>query len=207
MAASDDDLLSRATQGDHDALVDLLEKHGASIRNGLSRKIPRRWRSLISEDDVMQQTFTDAFLDISQFVPQGEGSFAAWLATLANRNLLDSIRMLNADKRGGNRLRIEPASSDESFVMLYELVGAISATPSRNVAKMEAKAAIEQATQQLPETHRKVVEMYDLEGRPIGEVAKALQRSEGAVFMLRARAHRRLAEILGAASRFLSGSA
>jgi DNA-directed RNA polymerase specialized sigma24 family protein len=39
--------------------------------------------------------------------------------------------------------------------------------------------------------------MFDLEGRPVQQIASALQRSEGAVYMLRARAHDRLREILG----------
>ena len=43
--------------------------------------------------------------------------------------------------------------------------------------------------------------MYDLMGKPVAEVAAALGRSEGAVYLLRVRAHRRLADILGAKSR------
>ena len=39
------------------------------------------------------------------------------------------------------------------------------------------------------------------------EVASALNRSPGAILMLRARAHNRLRQILGTASDFLSGSA
>jgi DNA-directed RNA polymerase specialized sigma24 family protein len=49
--------------------------------------------------------------------------------------------------------------------------------------------------------------MWDLEGHSVEEVAASLGRSPGAVYMLRARAHRQLAEIMGAPSRFLSGSA
>jgi DNA-directed RNA polymerase specialized sigma24 family protein len=48
--------------------------------------------------------------------------------------------------------------------------------------------------------------MYDLEGRPVQEVAQALGRSPGAVYMLRARAHRRLSEIMGTASRYVTDS-
>ncbi len=155
----------------------------------------------------MQQTCADAFLDISRFIPQGEGSFARWLATLADRNLLDALRMLEADKRGGARRRIEPVAGDDSLVALYELVTATTTSPSRLAARNEAKAAIEKAVQQLPETYRHAVVMYDLQDRPIQEVAEALKRSPGAVFMLRARAHRRLAELMGTASDFLSGSA
>ena len=65
----------------------------------------------------------------------------------------------------------------------------------------------EKAIQRLPDTYVQVITMYDLEGRPLKEVARALNRTLGATSMLRARAHRRLAELMGTASRFLSDSA
>ncbi|HEY3242379.1 MAG TPA: sigma-70 family RNA polymerase sigma factor, partial [Phycisphaerae bacterium] len=56
----------------------------------------------------------------------------------------------------------------------------------------------------LPADYAKVVRMYDLEGRSVAEVAAAVGRSEGAVYMLRSRAHDRLRELLASASRFMS---
>ena len=49
--------------------------------------------------------------------------------------------------------------------------------------------------------------LYDLECQPPQQVAEALGRSVGAVHMLRARAHDRLRELLGSASKFFSDSA
>jgi DNA-directed RNA polymerase specialized sigma24 family protein len=57
----------------------------------------------------------------------------------------------------------------------------------------------------LPDVYRQVVEMYDLKGHSADEVATALGRTQGAMFMVRKRAHRLLAELMGAPSRFLSG--
>ena len=115
--------------------------------------------------------------------------------------------MLEAETRGGNRQRIEPGANDESFAALYEVLGGTSTTASRQAARKEAKAALEKAIRRLPDTYVQVITMYDLEGRPLKEVARALNRTPGATSMLRARAHRRLAELMGTASRFLSGSA
>ena len=200
-------LLSRAIDGDTDALTQLLEAHGPMLRAFLAGKIPAHLQSVLSEDDVVQQTYADAFLGIGSFVPQGDRSFTNWLVTLAERNLTDAIRMLHREKRGGDRRRVEPAASEESLMALYELVGATTTTPSRLAARSEAKAAMNQAISRLPELYRQVVEMYDLQGRSVDEVAAALGRRPGAVFMLRARALRRLAEIMGSASDYLSGSA
>jgi len=206
MAAREDEQLRKAATGGREALAELLEAHGPAVRERLSGAIPKRWRSLLSLDDVMQQTYADAFLDIGQFVPQGEGSFPAWLLTLAKRNLLDALRMLEAEKRGGGRKQAKSPPGDESFVALYERLGGTSSTPSRKVARSEACSALQRAIKRLPGAQRRVVQMYDLEDRPIGEVAAALGRSEGAIYMLRARAHRRLCEIMGTASKYLSSS-
>jgi RNA polymerase sigma-70 factor (ECF subfamily) len=200
-------LLNRAIDGDADALIQLLEGHGPTLRGFLAGKIPAHLQSVLSEDDVVQQTFADAFLGIGSFVPQGDNSFTNWLVTLAERNLTDAIRMLHREKRGGDRRRVEPAASDESLMALYELVGATTTTPSRHAARSEAEAVMNQAISRLPELYRRVVEMYDLQGRSVDEVAAALGRRPGAVFMLRERALRRLAEMMGSASDYLSGSA
>ena len=46
--------------------------------------------------------------------------------------------------------------------------------------------------------------LYDIEGRSVQEVGAHLNRSPGAVYMLRARAHEQLAGLLGHASAFLT---
>jgi RNA polymerase sigma-70 factor (subfamily 1) len=204
MTTAEERILDRAQAGDTDALVGLLEKHGRAVRQAIAGRIPRRWRSMLSEDDVMQQTYVDAMLGIGRFVYQGEGSFRAWLASLAKCNLLDAVKALEAEKRGGGRRRVTEGLGDESYVALYEYLGAISATPSRDAAGHEARDALGRALEQLPASYRRVVEMYDLQGREIEDVAAALNRSKGAVYMLRARAHRQLAEIMGTVSRYLT---
>ena len=97
-------------------------------------------------------------------------------------------------------------NSDDSFVALYEFVAASITSPSGQVARSEARVHLEKAIEALPEDYKQIVKMYDLEGRPMDEVARTLDRSPGAGYMLRARAHRKLAELLGGASGFLSGA-
>jgi RNA polymerase sigma factor (sigma-70 family) len=207
MSTSDEDLAHRAAQGEQESLVELLERYAPSVRARLAGEISQRWQSVLSEDDVMQQTYADVLRDIGKLVWHGPDSFVGWLATIAQRNLLDGIKMLEADKRGGNARRVEVPGSDESFIALHEFLAGSTSTPSRQVAKAEARSMIAGALDKLPAFYRQVVRMYDLEGRPVQEVAAALKRSPGAVFMLRARAHARLREELGAASGYFSNSA
>ncbi len=207
MADSDGKRLGLGIQGDERALTELLEKHGPAIRRRLAGAIPKRWQSLLSEDDVLQQTYVDAFRDIGRFVGDKGRAFEGWLHTLAKRNMLDAIKMLEADKRGGDRRRIEPGSRDESMAALYEVLGGTISTPSRKAARQEAGDALKKALESLPTAYRQAIELYDLEGRPIEEVAAALERSCGAIYMLRSRAHRLLAEIMGSQSKYFSEKA
>jgi RNA polymerase sigma factor (sigma-70 family) len=199
--------IRRAVAGDREALAELLKQHRAAVRHALAGRIPARWQAVLTVDDVMQQTYVDVYLDIGRFDVERDGSFRAWLMTLAKRNLLDALRMLGRQKRGKEWRRVGAAAVDESFVALYERLTDPRSTPSRQAAAREVRTRLEGALELLPPTHRVVVQMCDLESRPVQEVAASLKRTPGAVHMLRVRAHRELAELLGTPSRFFSGSA
>ncbi len=76
--------------------------------------------------------------------------------------------------------------------------------PGQGAARGELKDIIESTLQQLPADYEQAVRLYDMEGKPIAEVAQALERSNAAVHMLRARAHDRLKELLGESTNFFS---
>ena len=206
MADTEEELVRRAARGDREVLAELFRRVGPLVRPGIASAIPKRWQSLITVDDVMQQTYTDAFLNIHRFEPRGEGSLAAWLTTLARRNLRDALKMLERDKRGGDRRGLSLEAPIDSCVALYDLLTGSGTSPSRAAAKDEATSALNQAIAGLPPTYAQVVRLYDIEGKPVEEVAHAVSRSPGAIYMLRARAHDRLRELMGSPSRYLSGS-
>jgi len=195
-----------AASGDEEALSRLLERFGPTVRERLKGKIGETWRASIDEDDVMQVTYMEAFLRIERFKPRGEGAFVAWLSQVAENNLRDALRGLQAAKRPNPKDRVGQGggASDESYAALVELIGTSEATPSRAAAKSEYGELIEQALGTLPPDYERVVRKCDLEGRPAADVAAELGRSAGAVYMLRARAHERLADALGAASKFFT---
>ena len=203
MGESTDSLLQRAIDGDSRALGEILKQHGPSVRRTLAGKIPRRWRAVLSEDDVMQQTYADAVADITRFAPRESGSLRAWLITLARRNLLDAVSMLGAEKRGGKRRRIDPA---DHHLALAGLIDGVGETPSRHMIRTEGKAALFRAIDQLPDLYAQVVVLYDIEGWAVRDVAATLHKSAGAIFMLRVRAHDRLRRLMGTPSKYFTAS-
>ena len=207
MSTPDEELVNAAIDGDGEALAQLLRQHGPVVRRSLEGGIPKRWQSILSVDDVLQQTYTDAFLDVGTFVSRGEGAFRAWLVTLAKRNLLDAVKAMKAARRGGHRRRVEARSTEESVQVLVELLSDSGSTPSRHAATGEACTAMEVAITHLPPTYAQVVRMCDLEARPVEEVAQTVDRTVGAVYLLRIRAHDRLRTLMGRTSKYFSDGA
>jgi len=197
-------LIARAVGGDPDALTDLLTEFGPRLEAALH--FGRRWRTVIDVADVMQVTYLEAFIRITRFDPNA-GSFLRWLRTIAANNLRDAIRGLSGRNRPPPERRITMDANADSVVELFDLLNATTTTPSRVTGKNEIHLLIRAAVARLPADYRTVIQKYDLEGGSITEVAAALNRSKGAIHMLRARAHDQLRTMLGAESLFFESRA
>lgn len=202
MAEPDAAQFERAVAGDPDALSGLLEHYGERVAIEIRAQISRTWQSLLDADDVMQVTYIEAFLQVGALAAREPAGFLAWLRRIARNNLQDALRSLSGKKRPPQDRRVQDPGGEESYVALISLLGADSATPSRSVARGEARTLVQAALEQLPDDYAAVIRMYDLEGHGIDEVASAMGRSPGAVHMLRARAHDHIRPLLGSPSKF-----
>jgi RNA polymerase sigma-70 factor (ECF subfamily) len=193
--------LARAIEGDLDALTRLLEQYGSVVRQSIRDKIPRQLRSILSEDDVMQETYAEAYLSVRQL--NAEAAFVAWLRRIARNNLLDAIRSFRADRRGRNHRRVTADGIESGAVSLLELLPDQGTTPSQAAMRREWADVLQEALLALPDAYRQVLQLYDLEGRSVSEVSALLQCSPGAVYMRRSRALRMLREALTGLSHYV----
>lgn len=199
-----DRALDLAQDGDIEALVGLLEASAPSIRAIIEPKIGRKHRSMLSIDDVMQVTYMEAISRFETFTGGGARGFRAWVTRIAENNLIDAVRGLEAAKRPNPSKRIENRSHEDSMVAMVEAIGVTVSTPSLVAHKGEVVSVIQMAVSRLPEDYARVITMYDLQGRSIEEVVQEMGRSKGAVYMLRARAHEHLKDVLGSESRYFT---
>ena len=198
-------LVRKAIAGDADAVTGLLDRYGPDVERSLS--ISREWRSVLDPADVMQVTYFEAFLQIPQYDPDRSEPFRAWLQRIAENNLRDAICGLQSQKRPQPADRVAPSPDGDSAAGLFNLLGVTSTTPSRNARRDERANQLNAALDALPDDYGRAVKLYDLEARPIEEVATLMNRSKGAVHMLRARAHDRLKGLLGSESAWFTSSA
>ncbi|MEQ8770269.1 MAG: RNA polymerase sigma factor [Phycisphaerales bacterium] len=199
-----EDLLAKALKGDRAALIDLLEAFGPMVRARIEPKIGAHLRPLIEADDIMQVTYMEAVTRLDSFTSGGAKGFLAWVTRIAENNLTDAARAADAAKRPDPRKRITGGDANSSMIAMVEHLGMTVTTPSRAAATGEAVSALERTLARLPEIYAKVIRLYDLEQWPVDEVAEEIGRSEGAVYMLRARAHERLRDLLGSESQYFT---
>jgi len=198
------ELLRKAVAGDDDALETLLEQHGPDVERGL--RIGREWRSVLEPADVMQVTYLEAFEQIARFDPDRAEPFEAWLRHIAENNLRDAIRGLRRQKRPQPENRIRTVDAGDTSCALLATLGVTVTTPSSLAEGQERQARLHALLDALPDDYGSVIRLYDLEGLSIGDVANRMQRSSGAVHMLRARAHDKLRAILGTESAWFTSS-
>jgi len=197
-------LLANARSGDDAALAALLERITPELRRRIIPRIGPRYRSSIDEDDVLQVTFIEAFIRFPAFEDRGEDAFMSWLLRISENNLRDAIRALEAAKRPSPSARIRRGAQTDSYDTLIDAIGATRTTPSRVAGKDEAVEHLDTAINKLPPDYAEVIRALDIEQRPADEVAMAMGRSTGAVYMLRSRAHDALRNELGSASQLFS---
>jgi RNA polymerase sigma-70 factor (ECF subfamily) len=200
----DQALVARAVEGDRDALVELLQEHAPQLRRRLAGRIAPHWRAALEIDDVLQVTYLEAFQRIASFEYRGPGSLLAWLTRIALNNLHDALKSLERAKRLPPEKRLAPASEADSSLLLLNVLGANTDTPSRHAAAHEIHAAVLQALDRLPADYAQVLRLYDLQCCVAEQVARQMNRSIGAVYMMRSRALDRLREVLGSASNYFS---
>jgi RNA polymerase sigma-70 factor, ECF subfamily len=201
---SDDNFqLRAAVAGDSDAMSELLQRYGPQVERTLD--ISREWRSVLEPTDVMQVTYLEAFMQIARYDPDRSEPFRAWLQRIAENNLRDAIRGLQRQKRPQPSQRVMPSPDAPS--QLLEQLGATSTTPSRHATHDERVSMLEAALDALPDDYARVVRLYDLRSVPMAQITQEMKRSAGAIHMLRARAHDRLRQLLGAESQWFGSSA
>jgi RNA polymerase sigma-70 factor, ECF subfamily len=205
-ASSEDELIVKAVEGDQSALEQLLITNHGSLLAHIKKLIPSKVRASICHDDVLQQTYLNAFRSISRFEPRGGGSFYGWLRLIAERQLMDACKKRDREQLS-EKAAHSPAGAaggdNSSLRGLLSLVAGDEPVPGQEAMLHELQGEFHVALAEMPENYRQIVTLRYLEDRPLEEVAQILGMSEGAVRGLCHRARQHLKEELLRLSRFV----
>lgn len=186
MGENDRSLLAKARVGDIEAFEELIESYRKKVFNIALRMVGNR------EDasDLAQEVFIRIFKSLKSF--KEESQFSTWVYRITTNVCLDHIRK---NKKTNNvSLEEEIELSENSVKKQYS-----DASPSPDIIaeRNEVRRIISSAVRLLPEDHRSVIVLRDIQGFSYEEISKILNCPEGTVKSRLNRARQILRERLG----------
>ena len=158
--SADDRLRIEAAQRDPSRFGELYEENFYRVYAYVARRVCGRHHV----EDLTAEVFFEALAGIGKFEWRGV-PFAAWLLRIASRVIADYFQRLGRESANPKAEPERPAPDEiERSAMLFQLV------------------------ERLPEAQSRVIHLRFVEQKSIGEIARELGRSEGAVKQLQLRA-------------------
>jgi RNA polymerase sigma-70 factor, ECF subfamily len=177
-------LVERCQAGDLSAFEPLVEKY----RQRVWRLALRMVRDREEAWDVAQEAFVRAWQALPNF--KGQSAFYTWLFRIAVNVASDRLRQRGARARA---FGAEQVSEDE----MARTVTDTSAMPDDTAEQQERRLRIRRGLDALPEHHRTIIMLSDLEGLSYREIAEVLQIPMGTVMSRLHNARKRLRDVLG----------
>ena len=194
MPTDDHSLVQRARSGDERAFRTLVERYQKKVYAVALGMVKDREEAM----DVVQEAFVKVHRSLDTF--KADATFYTWLYRITVNVCIDVIR-----RRGA--MRAEAVEFDErvGHDLAEANLGAVSSqlgsNPEKSVLRRELGEKIQEALEQIPEKHRAILLLRELDGLSYEELAQALEIPKGTVmsrlFHARAKVQKLLSESLG----------
>lgn len=163
---SDERILVEAAQRDPSRFAELYERNFDRVYAYVSRRLTDR----SAVEDVTAEVFRQALANLGQFKWRGS-PFVAWLVRIAANAVTDHWRRVSREQPMLEADGPESAPSDPT-----------------SIDAVERRALLFRLVRSLPADQRRVIEMRFAQEKGVREIARELNRSEGAVKQLQFRA-------------------
>src|SRR5262245_10215045 len=138
-------------------------------------------RGKLDPSDVVQQTLLQAYQNLEQLRGNTDGERTAWLRRILANVLTDAARRFGAAARDVAQERSLEKALDQSSACLEAWLTADQSSPSQQVIQKEQLLRLSQALDQLPEDQRIAVELRQIQGYSVEEIAEQVGRTKSAV--------------------------
>ena len=157
---TDEEIVARVVGGETLLFELLMRRH--------NQRVYRTVRAILGADneaeDVMQQTYLNAFTHLASFA--GQARFSTWLTSIAVNESLGRRR-----RSGVAALRIASSSEDDDPILHIRATGP---DPEQQVMTSELEHLVEEEIMRLAENYRTVIVLRQVEGLSTEETAKIL---------------------------------
>jgi RNA polymerase sigma-70 factor (ECF subfamily) len=163
-------LIARLQAGDKAACAECIELHAPSVY----RLALRLMGDEVDAEDVMQETFLNAFKAINSF--EGRSGLGTWLYRIAH-----NAAMMRLRRTSPHLVSVEETLDGDRPGLVPRQLFDWCCLPEEDFATEEVRVELERAVRELPDTFRGVFVLRELEGLSTSQTAAALELSEGAV--------------------------
>jgi RNA polymerase sigma-70 factor, ECF subfamily len=185
---TDDALVAAAGAGSEVAFEQLFERHRRQVARIAGRFFPQRDQV----EEIIHDTFTEAYFALNTYHGTHEGSFRAWLTQIAVNSCYDQLRRA--------RRRPEQALSEINEGEGHEVRAELRAQRSNVESALISRDLAVKLLARLSPDDRMVLTLLDVEGFSVAEIAKLTNWS---VSKVKVRAHRARAHLRRVLRRFL----
>ena len=181
----DVELVKRLQAGDQTAFRELFERYNRRVFAVAFGVVKNQEDAL----DVVQEAFIKVHKHIGGF--QGTSSFYTWLYRIAMNLAIDHVRRRRKVVEFDETIKKEDASGDGTL-----LPRLANENPSKTLIKKELTERLEAALEELPEYHRAVILLREVEGMSYEEMAQVLNVPKGTIMSRLFHARRKMQERL-----------
>jgi RNA polymerase sigma-70 factor (ECF subfamily) len=184
--SKDREWVRRSQEGDSEAFSELVRKYQKRAYYLAYGMLGNREDAL----DVTQEAFLKAFRSLKGF--RGSGGFYTWFYRIVYNLAIDFMRKEWRKKH----LEYED-TRDHTEENLLVNAPSLSPNPGKEAAQKELNRVIMNAIHSLPESHRAVILLREIEGLTYEEIARSLRIRKGTVMSRLHYARQQLQEDLG----------
>lgn len=182
--------LDAAREGSSEALGRMLDLYRRYLLKVAERSLDGDLRPKGGASDLVQQSYLEAARDFGQFQGRSEQDFRFWLRQILLNNVGAFRRHYHqAQRRDTAR---ELSLDDLAGPVTAEALPAPGDTPCAAAIRQERADRLDHAMRQLPVDYQQVIELRQKRRLSFSAIARQMERSEGAVQKLWARALERL---------------
>ncbi|HXH60258.1 MAG TPA: sigma-70 family RNA polymerase sigma factor [Fimbriimonadaceae bacterium] len=174
---SDETLVAKARNGEYRAFELLFERHRALVYRFVYQMAHRR----DDAEDIVQEVFVRAYQNLHRY--RDEAKFTTWLLRIATNLGTDRARMVQ------RRMNLE--QKEAAGALSWMTVGETD-NPIDNLEHEELKDVLRRALGALPDHHRNVIVMRDIEEMEYQDIAATLGCTIGGAKLRVLRARRAL---------------
>jgi RNA polymerase sigma factor (sigma-70 family) len=174
-----DDLVRDAVAGRPEAVDALYARVAPRVLTYVRMRMGQSLRARMDSRDILQATLLKSFERFGEFQGSGKPALMAWLARIAEREILDRADYQQRARRSAER---EAPLSGEDVPEAR-----VTSVLSRMIRDERAEQ-LEQAMEGLSDAHREIILLRKFQELPFREIAARLDKSEDACRMLLARA-------------------